>query len=63
MVGRRDATAALTGRCDVRAALNGRRGGETHASSAAWGYGTDRYGTSAGAKGRQKSDRDGESEK
>jgi len=54
MVGHCDATAALTGHCEVRAALNGCRGGETHASSAAWSYGTDRYGTSAGARGRQK---------
>lgn len=64
MVGHCDARAALTahcdvkvaliGHCDVRAALIGCRGGEMHANSAAWSYGTDRYGTSAGARGRQK---------
>lgn len=54
MTGHCDARAALTGHCDVRAALFGCQGGETHASSAAWSYGTDRDGTSAGARGREK---------
>lgn len=45
MIGRRDARAALTGRRDAMAALIGCRGGETHASSAAWSYGTDLNGT------------------
>ena len=53
MIGRCDARAALTGHCDARAALFGCQGGETHASSAAWSYVTDRDGTSAGARGRQ----------
>ena len=57
MIGRRDARAALTGHCDVRAALTGCRGGETHARSAAWSYGTDRDGTSAGARGETESQR------
>lgn len=46
--------AAMIGRCDATAALFGCQGGETHARSAAWSYGTDRDGTSAGARGRQK---------
>lgn len=56
MIGHCDARAALTGHCDVKAALFGRRGGETHASSAAaaWSYGTDRNGTSASARGKQR---------
>lgn len=54
MTGHCDARAALTGHCDVKAALFGCQGGETHASSAAWSYGTDRDGTSAGARGREK---------
>lgn len=44
----------MTGCCDAREALIGCQGGETHARSAAWSYGTDRDGTSAGARGRQK---------
>lgn len=61
MIGHCDARAALTGHCDVKAALFGRRGGETHASSAAaWSYGTDRNGTSASARGQTKSDSEGE---
>lgn len=59
MVGHCDARAALTGHCDVRVALIGCQSGETHASCAAWSYVTDRDGTSAGARGRQKA-RDGE---
>lgn len=54
MIGHCDARAALTGHCDVRAALFGCQGGETHASSAAWSYGTDQDGISAGAGGRQE---------
>lgn len=54
MTDRCDAKAALTGCRDVRAALFGCQGEETHASSAAWSYGTDRNGTSAGARGKQK---------
>lgn len=54
MIGRCDAGAALTGRCDVRAALTGCQGAGTHACSAAWSYGTDLNGTSAGAKCKQK---------
>lgn len=52
----------MDGHCDVKAALFGRRGGETHASSAAaaWSYGTDRNGTSASARGQTKSDSEGE---
>lgn len=52
----------MTGHCDARVALFGRQGGETHASSAAWSYGTDRDATSAGAGGRQDA-RETQSEK
>lgn len=54
MIGCCDAGAALTGHCDATAGLFGCRGGETHASSAAWSYGTDLNGTSAGARRKQK---------
>lgn len=54
MIGHCDARAALTGHCDVRAALFGCQGVETHASSAAWNYGTDRDGTSGGVRGRKR---------
>lgn len=62
MIGRCDASAALTGHCDVRAALFGCRGGETHARSAAWSYGTDRDGTSAGAGEGDRKPREEDSE-
>lgn len=54
MIAHRDAEAALTGCCDVRAALIGCQRGGTHACSAAWSYGTDLNGTSAGARRKQK---------
>lgn len=57
MIGHCDARVALTGHCDARVALFGCQGGETHASSAAWSYVTDRDGTSAGAKGNQERQR------
>lgn len=37
----------MTGRRDATAGRFGRRGEETHARSAAWGYGADRDATSA----------------
>lgn len=49
----------MTGRRDATAALFGCRGGETHARSAAWGYGADRDATSAGA-GRRGQGGEGE---
>lgn len=49
----------MIGRCDAREALFGCQGGEMHARSAAWSYGTDQDGTSAGARGRQKARKEG----
>lgn len=60
MTARCDAKAALTGCCDARVALIGCQGEETHASSAAWSYGTDLNGTSAGARRKQKARGGGE---